>query len=1414
MSINNLNLDPFSKSTDGFQEDQDPEVEMAFLLQNAQPGDQRITNMLVERYSAELYQLIQAVMQTYREQYIPYDVIQDIVQRTITIAVNEVDQFWGKDSVRNWLFDIAFQQIQKKLPRVAFPGNLIKLRFTNHRPIKNNPDSKEDVKEHCLTVFLNLPRKARLLLILRYLHALNAYDIAQVLASEPQKVVKDLFKSRQALLEIISPIQINEAKNHHQFRNQINFTHDGINPASSEIHTELIEHVESCLDCQDYADQLESSADIIEEICNQVWPKPEYESEEMVRLVELINTDLYETSRLQVLKQPAKKGAWIGILLVLIAAISWGFVRMSLEDDIVMEAPTDVPPMLPEAIKIDAISETFPRLFFSNSDTHISIQPSASGNGRWIAFTVSTPFDRRIATKNSADIFIYDRVSRSLERLRFNESGMEFFSWAYAPWTQVGDEPQPSNNSELGDLDLITPQSSTGVFFYDRDNDQRVRIDLNLDDTESEIRNFYPVISANGQYLAFWSNTPGLSSEESHTCSDVTPRTNCLDVIVLNRQTNEVMRVPVGREIGQLNQNAYLSLSDDGNLLALSIIITDKIARQLDITNSSEAYIFDLLANYYNPVNISDDRSVGNGPSLIPKISADGRHVAFASLADNLVPNDSNREADIFIRDLHTGHTELVSLTTLDHQGTDVGFQTDLYFGFWMDNLSISSNGRYVAILSTLENLTNHYRLGCSPSPEGYCLSIFVHDRLTGDTTQTNSYQLEDHDRIIDISDDGRIVTNFEHYALCPAVSQAQICAEVWQQDRYQSTDNTPRYGYFSSHYTRWIHDTFFDGQEGAANAFSISPDKEIIAIGTKLDTIHLWGIPERERIASLTSNSLGSIYSLDFSPDSEYLAAGSSSGSVYIWHVPTSTRIFSLSDHPGRVIGLRFTPLGDFLIVGTPQQIWVWQKQAETFVRFAVLDYEGNFVEDFALSPDGMWLAVAGEDKTIWIQHLHSQEVVLRLGGHEQELSEVAFSPDSNYLASGDKEGKINIWKLDWSNENTLDAEYQQTLIQPDWVTNLMFSEDESSLASSSFSGSLRLWRLPKGEIMESPPTGRFDFMPNGEFHFDGQLLVAGSSSGLIHVWHSPENITDPNYFFRSDLDEISYIPESPVDPISAEDYLDNFPLPLEELDVNMYEAGGTGVFNVQAPVYIPPGMKFSGARVGPGGIIVFKYEVLDNDKVHPIAQMYISQHNELPLFLIGNHATVERSKVEGRDAEYVEGDWILSVANEHNQWIWNPDAPARRLRWREGSTTFAIHFKSYLDNHSEMPIVTHDDLITIAESMAVLAVTVEPEPLNVNHVVQPGETCASIAEKYNTSIDKIISSNNLDENCERLYNGQELTIPLPKSREPLGEFDLNCDGKPERVGLIPNPDMLGLESDFGIVLETNLKNSDYYEA
>ena len=143
-------------------------------------------------------------------------------------------------------------------------------------------------------------------------------------------------------------------------------------------------------------------------------------------------------------------------------------------------------------------------------------------------------------------------------------------------------------------------------------------------------------------------------------------------------------------------------------------------------------------------VSIDSDESEANKASGAPAISADGRLVAFQSTATNLIAVDANgQQQDIFVRDLQTGTTELVSVSSGGVQGNALSL-----------NPAISADGRYVAFYSGATNLV-------SPATSGW--QVFVRDRQAGTTeiVSVNSNEIADNSgesKTPDISADGRYV--------------------------------------------------------------------------------------------------------------------------------------------------------------------------------------------------------------------------------------------------------------------------------------------------------------------------------------------------------------------------------------------------------------------------------------------------------------------------------------------------------------------------------------------------------------------------------------------------------------------------------------------------------------------------------
>ena len=120
-------------------------------------------------------------------------------------------------------------------------------------------------------------------------------------------------------------------------------------------------------------------------------------------------------------------------------------------------------------------------------------------------------------------------------------------------------------------------------------------------------------------------------------------------------------------------------------------------------------------------VSVHSSGTQADGNSEEPNISADGRYVAFRSVASNLVDDDTNEEWDIFVRDRQTDLTERVSIDSFGNQANG-----------WNGVTAISSDGRYVTFVSDADNLVNNDSNGQRDA--------FIHDRETGATERISAH--------------------------------------------------------------------------------------------------------------------------------------------------------------------------------------------------------------------------------------------------------------------------------------------------------------------------------------------------------------------------------------------------------------------------------------------------------------------------------------------------------------------------------------------------------------------------------------------------------------------------------------------------------------------------------------------------
>ena len=131
-------------------------------------------------------------------------------------------------------------------------------------------------------------------------------------------------------------------------------------------------------------------------------------------------------------------------------------------------------------------------------------------------------------------------------------------------------------------------------------------------------------------------------------------------------------------------------------------------------TGSRDIFLRDTYTGVTRLISVAADGGFANGASTQPVMTPDGTCVAFISAASNLVAGDTNGIPDVFVRDLITQTTWLISVGATGANATT-------------DSPLITSDGRYVAFFSTAQNLAPGTPLN-SPG------EIYVRDRVAGET--------------------------------------------------------------------------------------------------------------------------------------------------------------------------------------------------------------------------------------------------------------------------------------------------------------------------------------------------------------------------------------------------------------------------------------------------------------------------------------------------------------------------------------------------------------------------------------------------------------------------------------------------------------------------------------------------------
>jgi Tol biopolymer transport system component len=335
-----------------------------------------------------------------------------------------------------------------------------------------------------------------------------------------------------------------------------------------------------------------------------------------------------------------------------------------------------------------------------------SFGPSFSADGRWLVFFSYASNLVPADTNGSADIFVHDLQTGATTRVSVDSSG--------AQGSANSDMPSISSDGRYVAFESLATNLVAGdtnntwdVFVHDRMTGATTRVSVDSSGAEGNGPSRDPAISSDGRYVTFDSTATNLVTGDTNGATDV---------FVHDLLTGATTRVSTDSSGTQGNgDSSNPAASSDGRYIAFVSAAGNLVNG--DTNGTADVFVHDRVTGATSRASVDSNGAQANAASSQPSISSDGRYIAFASAASNLVPADTNGVSDIFVHDAQSGITTRISM---DSNGVQGNVESEV--------ARISSDGRYVTFDSFAFNLV--------PGDTNGTRDAFVHDRLSGATSR------------------------------------------------------------------------------------------------------------------------------------------------------------------------------------------------------------------------------------------------------------------------------------------------------------------------------------------------------------------------------------------------------------------------------------------------------------------------------------------------------------------------------------------------------------------------------------------------------------------------------------------------------------------------------------------------------
>ena len=353
---------------------------------------------------------------------------------------------------------------------------------------------------------------------------------------------------------------------------------------------------------------------------------------------------------------------------------------------------------------------------------------------------------------------------------------------------------------------------------------------------------------------------------------------------------------------------------------------------------------------------------------------------------------------------------------------------------------------------------------------------------------------------------------------------------------------------YGAQEYNRLLFNT-------SAENMVFSPDGSLLAAGMGDGTVDL--LQADGTIARQIQAHDTKVSSVAFSPDGSLIASSSADQTFKLWQVKGDL-VHTFKEFPFEVRDVEFSPNGQYLAAVSGRQVSLWRTDGTLI----------TIVEDsvaFSFSPDGQWLATAGDQmvqlwqissstpsaptlssvRKIELSRFSSDAQLASLPPRLQKskksppgrvLIEIAFSPDSQILATTATNQPLQLWQTDGSLISSIEHSFvvnTNIAFTPDsqkvaavtkekavelWsvdgtpvellqghqasVESVAIASDGKRVATASSDGAIRFWQW-QNPFVQKLTLQNASTIPAASLSADGKTVIAGQPNGDIYFWH-----------------------------------------------------------------------------------------------------------------------------------------------------------------------------------------------------------------------------------------------------------------------------------------------------------------------